>query len=65
MNEKSDKWRNWNQKHMEENHKISEMRTKFQKFPWRLDLYGNLIKNTENRKKCNQKKEYNIKKEKG
>ena len=30
MDKKSDKWRNWNQKHMEENHKISEMKTKFQ-----------------------------------
>lgn len=47
---------------MEENHKILEMKTKFQKFPWRLDSYGHLIKNTKNRKKCNQKKEYNRKK---
>lgn len=38
------------------------MKTKFQKFPWRLDSYENLIKNTKNRKKCNQKKEYNRKK---
>lgn len=41
---------------MEENHKILEMKTKFQKFPWRLDSYGNLIKNTKNRKKCNQRR---------
>ena len=31
---------------MEENHKILEMKTKFQKFPRRLDSYGNLIKKT-------------------
>lgn len=47
---------NWNQKYVEENHQISEMKNKFHKSPKRLDSYENLIKNIEKVRKANKRR---------